>query len=169
VEASGVTEGRTSARGEARGPDGKTPTAEHIEQLDKIEPSEEAKAHDPSPVDAMGQDKRRPIVGHTSGPSRRSQLLFFGSVVAIAVILIGGWLLAVATLDQPPDSYPDRAVWSEDAGERNLPPRDPSQPCGEPGNPQVPAADSPCAPGATVRGTAPGGAGSASDASASAD
>jgi hypothetical protein len=36
--------------------------------------SEKAEAQQPSDVDAMGQDKRRQVVGHSYGPSKRSQV-----------------------------------------------------------------------------------------------
>jgi hypothetical protein len=100
----------------------------------------------PSPVDAMGRNKRREVVGHSYGPSARSQLIFFAIVAAIAVAILGGWTLAVATFDQPPDEYPDEAPWSA-ADAAQAPTRSPSGPCGEPGNPYPPPADSPCASG----------------------
>jgi hypothetical protein len=100
-------------------------------------------AHAPSHVDAMGQDKRRQVVGHSYGPPRRSQVIFFATVAAIAVIVIGGWTLAVAAFDTAPESYPDEAPWSTSS--QQIPTRSPSGPCGEPGNAYPPPADSPCA------------------------
>jgi hypothetical protein len=111
--------------------------------IERVEPSEEAKAHQPSHVDAMGQDKRRAVVGHSYGPSRRSQLIFFAAVAAVAVVIVGGWTLAVAAFDTAPETYPDEAPWSTAA--EQIPTRSPSGPCGEPGNPYPPPADSPCA------------------------
>jgi hypothetical protein len=97
-----------------------------------------------STVDAMGQDKRREVVGHSYGPSRRSQVMFFVAVGVILVVIIGGWTLAVAAFDQPPDSNPDEAPWSA-ADAPQIPTRSPSGPCGEPGNAYPPPNDSPCA------------------------
>ncbi len=119
-----------------------------------MEASEEAKAHEPSDVDAMGRDKRRQIVGHAYGPSRRSQILFFIAVGALVVLLVGGSLAAVAAFDQPPDEYPDEAPWSASDAEQ-APTRDPSTPCGEPGNPYPFPADSPCATGRSSAGEPP--------------
>jgi len=52
-----------------RGPPGEpAPSADDIEQLERFEPSEEPKRREPSEVDAMGQDKRRQVVGHSYGP-----------------------------------------------------------------------------------------------------
>jgi hypothetical protein len=98
-----------------------------------------------SDVDAMGQDKRRAVVGHSYGPTRKSQIIFFVAVAAILVVFLGGWALAVSAFDQPPDSYPDKAPWST-ADAQQAPTRSPSGPCGEPGNAYPPPADSPCAP-----------------------
>jgi hypothetical protein len=123
---------------------GTAPSAADISKLEKFEGSEEAKAHEPSQTDAMGNDKRREVVGHSYGPSRRSQIMFFIAVGAILVVIIGGWTLAVAAFDQPPDSNPDKAPWSA-ADAEQIPTRDPSGPCGEPGNAYPPPADSPCA------------------------
>lgn len=99
----------------------------------------------PTQVDAMGRDKRREVVGHSYGPSRRSQVMFFVAVGIVAVVIIGGWTLAVAAFDQPPDSNPDEAPWSA-ADAPQVPTSSPSGPCGEPGNAYPPPADSPCAP-----------------------
>ena len=82
---------------------GTAPSAADIDKLEKFEAREEAKAHEPSDTDAMGQDKRREVVGHSYGPSRKSQIMFFVAVGGILVVIIGGWTLAVAAFDQPPD------------------------------------------------------------------
>lgn len=122
---------------------GTAPSAADIEKLEKFEASEEAKRKEPSDVDAMGQDKRRQIVGHAYGPSKKSQILFFVTVGMIVAVVIGGYALAIAAFDQPEDSYPDKAPWSRaDAAEYD--PGDPSDPCGEPGNPHPADPGSPC-------------------------
>jgi hypothetical protein len=127
---------RKKSRGSAQGG---TPFSD----IERVEPSEEAKAHEPSDVDAMGQDKRRQVVGHTYGPTRRNQLLFFAAVAGVVVVVLGGWTLAVAAFDTAPEKYPDKAPWSTAA--ELSPARSPSGPCGEPGNAYPPPADSPCA------------------------
>ena len=58
-------EGRGHGRARLEAP---APSAANIEDLEKFEASEEAKRHQPSDVDAMGQDKRRQVVGHSYGP-----------------------------------------------------------------------------------------------------
>jgi hypothetical protein len=125
---------------------GTAPSSADITKLDRMEPSEEAKAHTPSDVDAMGQDKRRKVVGHSYGPSRRSQLKFFGAVAAIVIVVVADLALALAVFDKPPGDYANEAPWSR-ADAEQIPTRDPSTPCGEPGNPYPPEESSPCGPG----------------------
>ena len=133
---------------------GTAPSSADIDSLEKFEASDEAKAHKPSDIDAMGQDKRREVVGHAYGPSRKSQIIFFGIIGAIALLLIGGSLLAIAAFDQPSDSYPDESPWSQ-ADAEQIPVRDPSGPCGEPGNAYPFPADSACADGTNSEGEPP--------------
>jgi hypothetical protein len=121
----------------------------------------EHEGFEPSDVDAMGRDKRRQVVGHSYGPSRKSQVIFFVAVAALLVIVIGGYALAIAAFDQPPDSNPDAAPWSEvsddpeNAAEQAAAPEDPSGPCGEPGNVYPVPADSPCATDVTSENEPP--------------
>jgi cytoskeletal protein RodZ len=105
--------------------------------------AEEKQAKHASDLDAMGQDKRRQVVGHSYGPTRRNQAIFFAAVAVVVVVVLGGWTLAVAAFDTAPENYPDKAPWSTAA--ELSPTRSPSGPCGEPGNPYPPPADSPCA------------------------
>ena len=131
---------------------GTAPSAANIDELEKFEPSEEAKRHTPSDVDAMGQDKRRQVVGHSYGPSRKSQIMFFVAVAAVAVGIVGGWLVLVGLFDNPPTHFKDSAPWSKTAAtaqlaaEQNAKPVSPGTPCGEPGNQYPIPPQSPCAP-----------------------
>jgi hypothetical protein len=130
---------------------GTAPSGADISKLEKMEASEEAKAHEPSKVDAMGQDKRREVVGHSYGPTKRRQLMFFAAVAAVAAVVIGGYAMAIAAFDQPEDEYPDKSPWSTANSPQN-PTRSPAGPCGEPGNAYPPPADSPCAQKLTSTG-----------------
>ena len=125
-------------------------TAPSAPDLDAIETHtvDEEKVAQASEVDAMGQDKRRQIVGQAYGPSKKSQAIFFVAVGALVVLIVGGSLAAMAAFDQPPDEYPDEAPWSEGEAAQ-IPPNDPSGPCGEPGNAYPFPNDSPCATGIT--------------------
>jgi hypothetical protein len=137
---------------------GTAPSAADIDKLEKFEASEEAKAHKPSDVDAMGQDKRRQVVGHSYGPSRRSQLLFFVIVGVIVVVIVGGGMAAVAAFDTIPDELPDEAPWSKQAAtpelqaQQQAAPKPVDTPCGEPGNEYPAPSDSPCGPSISTAG-----------------
>ena len=80
-------------------------------ELEKFEASEEAKRAVPSHTDAMGQDKRRQVVGHSYGPSFRSQIMFFVAVAVVVVVVVGGWLTLVSVFDKPPKDIPNTAPW----------------------------------------------------------
>jgi hypothetical protein len=143
----------SASRGsESRATSGTAPSAANIEDLEKFEPSEEAKRHEPSDVDAMGQDKRRKVVGHSYGPSKRSQIMFFVAVATVAVVIVGGWLVLVGLFDKPPTHFKDSAPWSTTpanpqlAAQQNVKPVSPETPCGEPGNQYPIPPQSPCAP-----------------------
>jgi hypothetical protein len=131
---------------------GTAPSAADITKLDNFEASEEAKQHEPSAVDAMGQDKRREVVGHSYGPSKRSQIMFFVAVATVLVVVVGGWIVLVNAFDNPPENFSERAPWSttpnnpELAAEQNARPVSPGTPCGEPGNEYPIPSASPCAP-----------------------
>ncbi|MFL5907091.1 MAG: hypothetical protein ACJ75Z_05795 [Solirubrobacterales bacterium] len=141
---------RESSSGEER-IRGTAPSAPDIRKLELMEPSDEAKAHEPSTVDAMGQDKRRQVVGHSYGPTRRTQIMFFVAVGVAVVVLVGGWLSLVAIFDTPPNHFSDKAPWStpaanaEAAAQQNTKPVSPDTACGEPGNQYPIPAQSPCA------------------------
>src|SRR3954454_15964490 len=145
-------EGSGSSDSGSRATRGTAPSAANIEELEKFEPSEEAKRHRPSDVVAMGQDKRRQVVGHSYGPSRRSQIMFFVAVGAVAVVIVGGWLVLVGLFDKPPTHFKDSAPWSTNAAsatlaaEQSAKPVSPASPCGEPGNEYPIPPESPCAP-----------------------
>ena len=147
-----------SAGTRSRATRGTAPSAADIDELEKFEASEEAKAHQPSPVDAMGQDKRRQVVGHSYGPSRRSQVLFFVIVAAIVVVIVGGWLAAVSAFDTIPDELPDEAPWSKPAAtpelqaQQQATPKPVDTPCGEPGNEYPAPSGSPCGPSISTEG-----------------
>lgn len=65
-----------------------------------------------SETDAMGQDKRRTIIGQGYGPSRGRQLLYYGVAVGIIVALFIGGKIAVSELDKAPAKDTDQAPWT---------------------------------------------------------
>jgi hypothetical protein len=64
-------------------------------------------------TDAMGQDKRRQVVGHSYGPSKARQLLYYGLFVAFVIAAYIGGKIAVDELDKPPAKNRDQAPWSK--------------------------------------------------------
>jgi hypothetical protein len=153
-------------RRSARATRGTAPSAANIDELEKFEASDEAKAHEPSTVDAMGQDKRRQVVGHSYGPPLRNQIMFYEAVAAVLVVIVGGWFLLVGIFDKAPSRIPNTAPWSttpanaQVALEQNAKPVSPETPCGEPGNVYPIPPNSPCAPpnkANAFQGTSAGG------------
>jgi hypothetical protein len=79
------------------------------------EPVEERLArHEQSEVDAMGLDKRRPVVGEGYGPSKSRQLVVYVGFLAIAVALVVGGIILVGSLDTSVGkNVPDNAPWAQ--------------------------------------------------------
>jgi hypothetical protein len=69
----------------------------------------------------MGKDKRRQVIGHSYGPSRRQQLVFFGIVAAVIAIIWLGSKVLVDQFDQSPATNPDKAPWSKSDAPQNPP------------------------------------------------
>jgi hypothetical protein len=68
--------------------------------------------HIGSQKDAMGKDKHREVVGHSYGPSKTRQLLYYGIFVAFVVFAYIGAKIAVDELDKAPANNPDKAPWA---------------------------------------------------------
>lgn len=77
------------------------------------DPGRSLASRGPSDVDAMGLDKRRPVVGGQYGPSRGRQAATYGITLAVVAALVLGFLFVVNEFDQPPDRYPDTAPWAQ--------------------------------------------------------
>jgi len=74
----------------------------------------------------MGLDKRREVVGGSYGASLGKQAALYGGVLAIAAVLVIGFILLAGKLDQPPDTVQDRAPWATETDAGQEPP-DPIQ------------------------------------------
>lgn len=94
--------------------------------FERDDPEERLARHEQSTEDAMGLDKRREVVGGSYGASLGKQAALYGGVLAIAAVLVIGFILLAGKLDQPPDTVQDRAPWATepDAGQE---PPDPIQ------------------------------------------
>jgi hypothetical protein len=65
-----------------------------------------------SETDAMGQDKRRTIIGQGYGPSKGRQLLYYGAFLAFLIAAFFGFRIAVSELDKAPAKDKDAAPWA---------------------------------------------------------
>jgi hypothetical protein len=75
-----------------------------------------------SDQDAMGEDKRREVVGKSYGPSRTRVFGTFAAFIAIVAAVTVGFYFLAKELDQPPAENPDEAPWSQ-ADAPQSPPR----------------------------------------------
>jgi hypothetical protein len=67
--------------------------------------------HEQSEVDAMGQDKRRAVVGNSYGPSIGQQARLYGVALGVVAALVIGFILLANKLDAPPDKIQAKAPW----------------------------------------------------------
>lgn len=107
VEASGST-----GDGEARRDD---PAAE------PIEPDRGTSGDRGEDLDAMGQPKRRDVIG-SGGGNKGRQLLFYGLTVAIIVGIYFGATLAISEFDVAPEKDKNAAPWAQKDAPQ-IPPR----------------------------------------------
>jgi hypothetical protein len=71
------------------------------------------KEHAGSTVDAMGQDKRRTIIGESYAPSKARQLVYYGIFLLFLVGLYLGGKVAIDQLDKAPAHDSAQAPWSK--------------------------------------------------------
>ena len=76
-----------------------------------------------SEVDAMGNDKRREVVGQQYGATVRKRLLVYGGVVGVIVVVVIAFLTVVKGYDHRDVPLKNTAPWTE-AGASQTPPRD---------------------------------------------
>ena len=69
--------------------------------------------HEPSGVDAMGQDKHRKVSGQRYGLSRGRQVLYYGLFVVFIIAAYIGLKAGADALDKPPAHDADKAPWSK--------------------------------------------------------
>lgn len=67
----------------------------------------------PSETDAMGQDKRRQVIGQRYGASRARQFLYYGIFLAFLVVLYIGGQAAVSHFDKAPKHDKAQAPWAQ--------------------------------------------------------
>jgi hypothetical protein len=77
----------------------------------------------PGDVDAIGNDKRRAVVGQQYGASARKQLTVYGIFIAVVVGLAILFLTVVSNVDNREIPLEDTAPWTQ-ASASQEPPRD---------------------------------------------
>lgn len=76
-----------------------------------------------SDVDAMGNDKRRVVVGGQYGATVKKRLLVYGVALGVMVAIVVGFLTVVTSVDEKEIALQPTAPWTE-AGGAQAPPRD---------------------------------------------
>ncbi len=92
---------------------GESPTPEPERREEETPSDEPRETGTGSDQDAMGKDKRREVVGHSWGPSKSRQFLYYGIFVAFVIALYIGGKIAVDELDKAPAKDADKAPWSK--------------------------------------------------------
>ena len=75
----------------------------------------------PSDRDAMGQDKRRTVVGGQYGATVRKQLTVYGIFLAVVGLLIIGGLTVVSSIDNRERELVDTGPWTEASASQEEP------------------------------------------------
>ena len=65
-----------------------------------------------SDLDAMGNDKRRPVIGQQYGATARKRVLVYGIAVAVIVLVVIAFLTVVQGVDDKEIALKDTAPWS---------------------------------------------------------
>lgn len=76
-----------------------------------------------SEVDAMGNDKRREVVGEQYGASVRKRLAVYGGVIGAVVLIVIAFLTLVKGYDNRDMPLKDTAPWTKESASQT-PPRD---------------------------------------------
>ena len=69
-----------------------------------------------SDVDAMGNDKRRAVIGGQYGASVRKRLIFYGAAVGLIIALVIVSLTVVSNVDNKDIALKQTAPWTEAEG-----------------------------------------------------
>jgi hypothetical protein len=140
-----AAEGNVAKEGEGAPPEDETPM-ERVERLargdlregewiedisDTVAPSVGPKSvafhhprggpRDDIDTDAMGNDKRRQVVGKSYGASAAKQATVYGIFIAVVIGLFIGGKILVDKLDQPPDHIATQAVWAKPGAPQHPP------------------------------------------------
>jgi hypothetical protein len=111
AEAGGSRTDAEATSGDAAG--GPAPSVGPHTVIHHEPPEKRLARHDQSDVDAMGQDKRRRVIGERQGPTvARRAAVYIAVIVVIVAIAVGAKLL-VDHFDQPPKHFKAEAPWAQ--------------------------------------------------------
>lgn len=86
----------------------------------RTRPYEESVA-ERSDQDAMGNDKRRTVVGGQYGATVRKRLVVYGAVLAVIIGAVIGFLTIVTGIDNKEVALEDTAPWTKPSGSQDAP------------------------------------------------
>jgi hypothetical protein len=75
----------------------------------------------PTDTDAMGQDKRRQVVGQQYGATVRKQLTVYGIFLAVVAVVVIAFLTVVSGIDNREIPLEDTAPWTAAGAEVEAP------------------------------------------------
>lgn len=84
------------------------------DQQDESAAEASEERHVPSNVDAMGNDKRRQVIGQAYGPSVRKQFTVWGAVVATVIVLGLIGVFVVGEIDNQEKPLENTAPWAQE-------------------------------------------------------
>lgn len=113
--------------------DEKDQSTEYWAGEENIPGASERHAHHPSDVDAMGQDKRRQVVGKQYGATVQKQLTVYGIFLAVVAAVVIAFLTVVSNIDNAEIALEDTAPWTEPTASQSAP-RPTDFPCNGPLN-----------------------------------
>jgi hypothetical protein len=65
-----------------------------------------------SDLDAMGNDKRRPVIGQQYGASARKRLIVYGIAIGVIVLVVVAFMTVISGVDNKDIALKDTAPWS---------------------------------------------------------
>ena len=74
-----------------------------------------------SDLDAMGNDKRRSVIGRQYGASARKRLLVYGIAVAVIVLVVVAFLTVISNVDNREIPLEKTAPWSAEGAPQEAP------------------------------------------------
>lgn len=74
-----------------------------------------------SDLDAMGNDKRRPVIGQQYGASARKRLIVYGIAVTVLVLVVVAFLTVISGVDERKIALKETAPWSASGAPQEAP------------------------------------------------